>query len=395
MISISHDRFATSRIELSESALRKNIRFLQKQIGTEPLFSSVIKGNAYGHGISEFLPLAEKCGLRHFSVFSAAEAYKALSSRTQDSHIMIMGAIEDEELAWAVEHGISFYIFDPGRLHAAVQAARKMDSHAQIHLELETGLNRTGLAGAELESALKYIVDNRSHVRVKGVCTHFAGAESVANYLRIQNQIERFNAAVSYINAKGIYPELRHTACSAASLIYPASVMDMVRIGIAHYGFWPTEETRIHHFLRYQNNPPRRFRNPLHRVMSWKSRIMSVKHVPAGEFISYGNSYMSTRDMCIASVPVGYYHGFSRSLSNLGRVLVRGRRARVVGVVNMNMFIIDVSHIPGVERGDEVVIIGRQKSLHVSVGSFADMTNNLNYEVLTRIPPDIPRVVVP
>jgi alanine racemase len=134
--------------------------------------------------------------------------------------------------------------------------------------------------------------------------------------------------------------------------------------------------------------------DPLRRVMEWKSRVMSLKRVRQGSFIGYGITYQAPRNMKIASVPVGYYHGFSRSLSNLGYVLIGGERAAVVGVVNMNMFVVDVTDLDGVHAGDEVTIVGRQGGAEISVGSFADMTDYLNYEVLVRIPRDIPRLVV-
>jgi alanine racemase len=133
----------------------------------------------------------------------------------------------------------------------------------------------------------------------------------------------------------------------------------------------------------------------LRRVMKWYSRVMAIQHVAPGEFVGYGNAYLTTRCQRIASVPVGYAHGFSRSLSNLGHVLVHGRHAQVVGTVNMNMMLVDVTDMPDVRPGDEVVIIGRQGRLSISVGSFSDLTRNLNYEVLVRIPSEIPRVVVP
>ena len=385
--------FATSRIEISESAYRKNIRFLKTKIGANAVFSSVIKGNAYGHCISAFLPMAEKCGIRHFSVFSAAEACKAINCRTQKSHIMIMGAISNDELGWAMENDLSFYIFEMDRLRKALEISQKMKIPARIHLEIETGLNRTGLNAGQINEAVDLIRNNRANFIIEGLCTHYAGAESVANYLRIKNQINIFNQLKENLKKQGIIPRSYHSACSAAALIYPETVMDMVRFGIAQYGFWPTEEVRVHHWLQ-QNNGNFTGRNPLNRVISWKSRVMSIKEVPPGEFISYGTSFMSSRKMKIATVPVGYYHGFSRNLSNLGRVLINGHRAYVVGLVNMNMFIVDVSSIKDVKKGDEVVIIGKQKKQQITVASFSDMANNLNYEVLTRIPSEIPRIVV-
>ena len=384
----------TSYIELSKSALQKNIKFLKKIIGPNVVFSSVIKGNAYGHGIKEFVPLAEECGINHFSVFSADEALLALDNKRPKSHFCIIGSIQDEELEWAIENDISFYVFDNGRLNAAIEASKKAGKPAQIHLELETGLNRTGLQREQFHDAVDIIKRNLGHLRVVGVCTHYAGAESVNNYLRIKSQIERFNEGCQWLTEQGLSYGLRHTACSAATLSYPETRMDMVRIGIAQYGFWPSRETMMHYVLEHIKKGQKKVHDPLKRVMTWKSRVINVKEVQPGEFIGYGTSYQTTHTQKIASIPIGYHHGFARNLSNLGHVLIQGKRALVVGMVNMHVIMVDVTRLKNVERGEEVVIIGTQKKATITVGSFSDLTRFQNYEVLARLPYNIPRFIV-
>jgi alanine racemase len=388
---IDASRFNDSWIELSEHALRTNLRFLKKTFGTGPTFASVIKGNAYGHGIESFVPLALRCGVRQFAVFSAHEASRVRTVCGPATELMIMGDMPDPAVPWAIEQNVSFYVFDLRRLNRAVKAAVKIGRPARIHIELETGLNRTGFEPDKLARVAERIERAGNALSVEGTCTHYAGAESVGNYLRIQNQIARFKRRVQRLRDLGVDPGMLHSACSAAAMNYPETRMDMVRCGIAHYGFWPTAETRMQYFMGRRS---RAKSDHLHRVMEWKSRVMSLKRVSQGRFIGYGISYQAPRHMKIASVPVGYYHGFSRSLSNLGYVLIRGERAPVVGLVNMNMFVVDVTDLNGVRPGDEVVIIGRQGESEIAVGSFADMTNYLNYEVLVRIPAEIPRIVV-
>ncbi|HRX76238.1 MAG TPA: alanine racemase C-terminal domain-containing protein, partial [Candidatus Cloacimonadota bacterium] len=135
-------------------------------------------------------------------------------------------------------------------------------------------------------------------------------------------------------------------------------------------------------------------RNPLKAVLSWKTRVMSLKTVMPGTFVNYGNAFLATSKMRLATIPVGYHHGYSRSLSNTGHVLIRGRKADVVGMVNMNMFMVDVSRVPGIEVGDEVVLIGKQGDLSITVASFSELTKMINYELLSRLPYQIPRHVV-
>lgn len=386
--------FSSSHIELSKAALAKNLRFLRKELGKDVIISSVIKGNAYGHGIDVFVPLAESCGVRHFSVFDAGEAFKAKKALTKNSDIMIMGDITDEAMGWAIENGIAFYIFVLSRLERTIAISRKLGIKAKVHLELETGLNRTGLEDVWLDNAANLVINNQDCLSVEGVCTHFAGAENIANYKRIQDQIWLFNDQCKLLRKKGVPFNLRHTASSAAALNYPETVMDMVRIGIAQYGFWPSKETKMHYVLQVNGKMKRRYVDPLKQVICWKSHVMSVKNVKQGEFVGYGTSYLTMRQQKIATIPVGYFHGFRRSLSNFGKVLIHGKRANIVGNVNMNVIIVNVSEISNVEIGDEVVIIGKQKNSQITISSFSDMSNLLNYEALVRLSPDIPRVVV-
>lgn len=382
----------SSFIELNKAAYKQNIQFLRERFGPDVTFSSVIKGNAYGHGIENILPMAEAEGIRHFSVFSADEALKALNARSRDSELMIMGMIDDDELAWAVEHDISFYVFETGRLQAAAEAAKRIGKQARIHIELETGMYRTGFNREELQQALGFIADEKEHFIIEGICTHFAGAESVTNYLRIKNQMKAFSKLHRMVVKSGLPYRMCHTACSAAAIRYPKTRMDMVRIGIAQYGMWPNRETYL--FDVVERNGDELSENPLRRVISWKSRVMSIKTVPANRFIGYGTSYLTNTETKIATVPVGYTHGFSRNLSNLGRVLIEGKRVPVIGVVNMNMMMVDVNGIEGVQKGSEVIIIGEKNGIDMTVASFSELTNMLNYETLARLPEKIPRFVV-
>ncbi|MCC5907515.1 MAG: alanine racemase [Balneolaceae bacterium] len=381
-----------SCIELDRSALRHNILFLKKKARNGVRISSVIKGNAYGHGISSFMPMAEAAGMDHFSVFSANEADAVIRfGQNPETTVMIMGMIRDIEMEWAIENGVEFYLFEHQRLEAAFQTARKMGKQAKIHLQIETGMNRTGFDEPEWKAIFEYVKKSSAHLQLRGICTHYAGAESVANFYRIQRQNEQLQKAVKLATKVfGVRPVV-HASSSAAFLTHSDKHYDMVRIGIAQYGFWPSMETYMHHI---KTEKLKEAEDPLKRVLTWKSEVMSLKKVETGDFIGYGNVYLAGKDMTIATVPIGYTHGFGRNLTNTGYVLVNGVRAGVVGLVNMNMITINVSDIPNVKKGDEVVMIGRQGEDEITVASFGEMTNNLNYEVLTRLPSTIPRTVV-
>lgn len=383
--------FYTSFLELSKNAVETNIRFIRNLIGKDTILSAVVKGNAYGHGIEQFVPVLEAAGVRHFSVFSSREAWRVLDTIRHDSQIMIMGWIEDDHLQWAITHDISFYVFEMDRLDAAIAAARFVGKKARIHIELETGMNRTGFEDEKIGDVTDKIKANRDHLILEGLCTHYAGAESISNFIRIKSQIEKYNELYQRFKDAELTPLMKHTACSAAMLSYPETHMDMVRIGILLYGFWPSKEIYIYH---QKDKIDQKFTDPLKRVISWKTQVMSTKKVSVGEFIGYGTSYQAPKNMAIATVPVGYSYGFTRNLSNLGRVLVKGKRAAVIGVVNMNLMIINITDIKDVKKGDEVILIGTQNKRSLTVASFGELSNQLNYELLSRLPTGLPRIVV-
>lgn len=255
---------------------------------------------------------------------------------------------------------------------------------------METGFHRTGFEWEEKETLLQVLQENSDHLDLIGLCTHYAGAESINNYVRIQNQIRRFQEFKTWMIGNGLSFQLFHTACSAAALSYPETIMDMVRIGIAQYGLWPSQETYMSKFKQLEPNK----KNPLRRLITWKSVVMSLKKVTMGSFVGYGNSFMANRNMLIALVPIGYSHGYSRILSNGGKVLIHGKIMQVVGTVTMNSIAVDVTDLKDVKKGDEVIIIGKQRKNEITVASFGESVQQINYELLTRLPQDTPRKVV-
>ncbi len=379
----------TSYIEINKQALKANLDYIRSRLSKKTRFSMVIKANAYGHGIEQILPIAESLGVSHFSVFSAVEAWRACEVKKNGSEIMIMGWIDDDQMKWAIERDVSFYVFSIERLEAAIKASKKTRKRARIHLELETGMYRTGLCIDDLLLAVGLIKQHQEELFLEGLCTHYAGAENISNYERIKEQIRTFKDLCSWLQHQGLTPKYKHTACSAALINYPETRMDMVRIGIAGYGFWPNEETRMNKLIKQPS-----LIDPLKRVLSWKSTIMSKNNVPEGKYVSYGQSFLTNRNTTIATVPVGYGYGFSRNLSNVGHVLLHGKRVPIIGAVNMNMMVLDITDLPAAEIGDEVVLIGSQNGRSISVSSFSEMNNVLNYEQLVRLPEHIPRQVI-
>lgn len=337
--------FATSILHINRQALENNLKFIRDYLRPNVQFSSVIKGNAYGHGIEVFVPLAEACGVNHFSVFNANEALRAHKASVNNSTILIMGMIKNQELRWAIENDIEFFVFEFDRLVAALEMAKELGKPAKIHLEVETGMNRTGFNRNDLTKSIQILKNNRQHFTLEGLCTHYAGAESIANHTRIKSQIRRFRNTYKKMVSHNLIPKKRHTACSAAAMTYPETIMDMVGIGIMQYGFWPSIKTFINYIGKKDNKV-----DPLQRVITWKSKVMNTKNVRTGEFIGYGTSYIARNNKKIATVPIGYSHGYSRSLSNQGRVLIHGHRVEVIGIVNMNLLIANISDVPETKK---------------------------------------------
>lgn len=382
--------FNTSKLEISKSALINNLTFIKKLIAPNVILSSVVKGNAYGHGIESFVPLAEDCGVNHFSVFSADEALRVSEASNGNSTILIMGMLNNEALEWAIQADVEFFVFGLDRLYNALEVAGRLGKAAKVHIEIETGMNRTGFPQENLAMVAQLLKKHSDLLTFQGLCTHFAGAESIANYYRVKKQKQRYHKILKWFKAHyELVPKLKHTACSAAVIRNPETHMDLVRVGILQYGFWPSPET----FIEYSSHQEEKI-NPLKQLISWKSEVMNIKEVKTGDFIGYGTSFLASQDMTVAVIPVGYAHGFSRALSNQGRILIKGERVSVLGIVNMNAMVVNVTGIKNVQNGDEVVIIGKQGDKTISVASFSEFSNQVNYELLTRLPERLPRTIV-
>lgn len=378
-----------SLITLRSNAVKNNIAFLKQQLGSKIRVSSVVKANAYGHGIEQIVPLFEAEGIDHFSVFDFDEALRVKRNLTEGSDIVIMGWIDDDNVEDAIREQFEFFVFNIERLRLAKKCAEKLNMKAKIHLEVETGMNRSGLNKRELNNAVKFIKENEEYFKVAGFCTHLAGAESIANHYRIQTQLRHYHKMYKVLEKNDIVPTYKHVANSAAAFVYPETRLDLVRIGIMQYGFWSSMETYIH-FTRNRKNK----QDPLQRILGWQSKIMSIKKVRTGEFVGYGISFLAQSDIVTALVPIGYSCGYSRSLSNKGRVLIRGQRCGIIGVVNMNMIIVDITTVTEAVIGDEVVIIGQQGDLEIKVSAFSNISDKLNYEILAHLPTSIERKVI-
>ena len=373
-------------IEISEEAFASNLDFFKKIIPEKTELAVVVKANAYGHGLKEIAELAEKNGIQSYCVHTLEEAL-LLRKRGKNYNILIMGPVPSERLPEAVENSFRLVVYDPDVLSALNRITGNMDQSVFIHMKLETGTYRQGINPDDVELFLEKL-KKTSHIFLEGVYTHFANIEDTTDHSYALSQLQRFKDITTHIQQA--YPNIKkHTACSAAALLFSETHFDMVRLGISMYGLWPSRET----YVSYKINHSQNGEDVLRPILSWKARVGQVKSVPANQFIGYGCSYQTTRTTQLAVLPIGYADGYSRSLSNQAFVLLHGRRAPVRGRICMNLIMVDITDIPDVRPGDEAVLIGKQGTGIITVDHLASLAGTINYEFITHLNSLIPRII--
>jgi alanine racemase len=283
----------------------------------------------------------------------------------------------------AANYRQAIYRIDAAR--ALSEAAGALSAAARIHLKIETGTNRQGVRPEDLGDFVREL-QKLPGLEVEGVYTHFANVEDTIDPSFARRQLKSFRDAIDILAGLGIHPPQIHAAATAGALLYPDAAFTMIRTGIGIYGIWPSRETQLAARERGRAIS-------LTPALTWKTRIVQVKNVPAGEYVGYGLTFQAGHDMRLAVLPIGYYDGYDRKLSNSGRVLVGGHHAPVIGRIAMNMTMVDVTDIPA-HDDDEVVLIGRQGERKVSAEELAEKSGTIAYEFLARINPLLPRIVV-
>ncbi len=372
---------ANSWVEIDSRALESNVKKLRQLAGEDRSFMAVVKSNAYGHGMEAVSRIALRGGADWLGVFSVDEGL-ALRKAGIDAPILVFGPTPPAEIDNALGAGLRLTVASE---HAAREVAAANSSGRPVHLKAETGTNRQGLSDAEISAAAQILTQNG--VLIEGIYTHFADIEDTTDHRFAEEQLGRFEQLLAS-NPHAASIPIPHTACSAATILFPATHFKMVRVGIALYGLWPSRETLVSAKSLGRNALD------LQPVMTWKTRVAQIKALPSGEFIGYGRTYRTTRSSRIAVLPVGYADGYDRGLSNTAHVLIRGGRAPVRGRVCMNVIMVDVTDIPDAAPGDEVVLLGRQREESVSAEDLAAHSATINYEIVTRIAPVAPRIVV-
>jgi alanine racemase len=360
------------------AALAHNLSRIRPYLHSGCEVMAIVKANAYGHGAVETAQALARHGIERFAVASLDEGI-ALRQAGLSTSIVVLGALFEEQIADLVAYQLTPVVSDGRILPALAKAAHSRQVPHPIHLKIETGMGRLGFSPEELPALL----DNpllRSPLQIEGVMTHLADADGKDSTFTIR-QLDTFDAALGQIRQRGLTPPLVHAANSAAIVRFPSAHYSLVRPGIMLYGYHTLPDTVSAPDLRP--------------VLSLHTTIAQLRTLPRGGTVSYNGTFVATRPTRIAVLPIGYADGYSRRLSHRGSVLIRGRRAPIVGLVCMDMIMVDVTDLGPVQVGETVTLIGQQGGDSIWADEIAAWIGTIPYEVLCGIGSRVPRLYEP
>ena len=357
--------------EINLGAIRHNLTEIRRHIQPSAKLCAVVKANAYGHGALEVSKVAEEIGADFLAVATVEEGLQ-LRRAGFNLPILILGLIPYDDAEIIVENKITATVSDfelAGKISAA---AVKFDTQAKIHLKVETGMGRIGLFPNDAVEIAERI-SKLPNIEIEGIFSHFADADSADKTFTLR-QLEIFKNTCEKISERGIKIKIRHIAESAAILEIPAAHLDMVRAGIITYGLYPSESVK--HTIE------------IFPAMKLVAKVAYIKEIPAGTSIGYGREYTASKRSTIATVPLGYADGYIRAYKNF-HVEICGKLAKIAGRVCMDQFMVDVTEIPNVKIGDEVILFGSEK---ISIDDAARHLNTINYEITCLVSDRVQRV---
>jgi len=369
-----------AKLVIDASALRANVAAL-RAVATPSRFAAVVKANAYGHGLATVgRALAES--VDGFCVYRVEEAL-ALRTGGVTKPVLVLGPIEPRDLELAHASRLSITLWDDGAFRTMLRdVARRSGRPFAVHAKIDTGTTRLGIRARDAGAAIASYLGDRD-LDVRGIYTHLAAAEELERAFTLE-QLARYDDVLApferEIRERGIR---RHAAASAAAMLFPQARYDIVRAGIATYGIWPSERTRA--------AAPELALEP---ALTWSTELAVVHAVDAGTSVGYGCTFVTERASTIGVLPIGYSEGLPRAASGRAEVLVRGRRAPIVGRVCMNMAFVDLTRIPEARAGSTVTLIGRDGDEQIDANEWGAWCDSIGYEIVARLPAGIPRTMV-
>ena len=345
--------------------IRYNIKAIMERLAPGTKLCMVMKADGYGFG-SEDVARAVEDLVDFYAVSTSFEAMQLRAAGLRDP-VLILGYTWPEDYEEMIRMDVRLNIFSEEDARLLDSVARGMGKKAKIHFSLDTGMSRLGFPATEGSAEAMLRISRLPGIEAEGLFTHFAKADD-PDLTDAYRQFILFQNFIQQLRARGLEIPICHAANSAASLVMPEVSLDMVRMGIAAYGLYPSEE---------MEQPVK-----LHRTMELKSHVSCIRNIPPGTGVSYGYTYVAPLPRRIAVIPVGYADGYSRALSDKGEVLIRGKRAPIRGRVCMDQMMVDITDIPGVTVGDEVTLIGRDGQEEITVGELQERSGVLSYEII-------------
>jgi alanine racemase len=368
--------------EVSLTSLRQNFRTVLKHAGAGVTVCAVVKADAYGHGAVECSRALQDEGARWLGVTSLDEAIP-LRDAGIESRILLMTGFWRGEEDEIVRLGLTPTVWEPWHIEVLEQAAASGTLRQAVHLKVDTGMGRLGVSLDELPVVLKAL-SAAPHLLLEGLSTHLASSE-IMDAPSVTEQERRFEEAQRIVRAVGFDPTLVHMANTSALISRRETWNKMVRPGVALYGYYLPFQRAGREVsggtLRLAVKP----------VLTWKTRILSMRNFAANQALGYGGTYVTKAPARVAVLPVGYADGYNRQLSNRGRVIVRDHYAPIVGSISMDLTLVDVTGIPGITVGDEVILLGTRDGLSVDALEHARLANSSPYEILCNISKRVPR----
>ena len=360
--------------EIDLRSLEYNYRQLKKRIPEGVKLLAVVKANAYGHGAIPISRKLEKLGVAYLGVAISDEGVELRKGGVK-APILILGGIYKEDVDQVLQYDLTSVVFQKESLKLLTKATDRWPKKVRVHIKVDTGMGRLGVPLNLWPTFLKEL-KRFPKIEIEGILSHFSMTDDQDGYTTYQWR--EFQRAVAMAKKMGISCKYLHMASSAIFMAVPSYSGNLVRPGIMLYGSYPSP--------MFQNLIQ------LKPVLTLKTYIPFLKRVPPGTKISYGGTFVTKRESLIATLPIGYADGYSRHLSNKGEVLIRGRRAPVVGRVCMDFMMVDVTELPKVSLGDEVILMGRQGRQQITAEEIAEKINSISYEVLCLVGKRIPRI---
>ncbi len=373
--SADHYYRVEARVDLN--AIRHNLKQVRNKLHKGTRLMVIIKADAYGHGA---VPIAKALDEEWIDAYGVAIIEEAIELRTAGitKPILILGYTPKEQYSLVVAYDVTQTVFQYEMAEALSAEAVRQGRTAKIHIKIDTGMSRIGYSDSpESVKEIKQI-SQLDGIQIEGLFTHFARADEM-DKSSTEKQLQRFLDFIDLLEKEGISIPIRHASNSAGAIDHKSAELNMVRCGIATYGIYPSEEVS---------------RNEVQLIpaMELITHVIYMKEVEAGVGISYGATYLTGRKTMVATIPVGYADGYSRNLSNTGKVIIHGQYAPIIGRICMDQFMVDVTDIEGVKQGDRVTLLGREGNSYISAEELAAWSHSFPYELVCNVGKRIPRV---